>query len=317
MNIQGWEINEKILPHWDNRERIPYCEDYLFESPTADVACLIYSVAEVRMMDYRGFCAVYKNKQSPKLVLNVSYINFDPYVHFSRDGNLIFLKATYRTGKRFILVLDLIEKSYAVVHFSPAALYEIEELDNGVFDLFFDEITLKACPEAERFNHTKVDCKNLRFRKWDVLENGGELNLQQRGIKYFFKSKEKIWRESIDKLEAYAISAQEFVDLNRNKVLYYYSPFKTDKYGHTKLFSMQNDSIEGKYFPAFSSFASCMDYIKIKNEPHVIFKAKLKDLMKMMDSNPYTHHLGIVIDPHTEFVAIPNTVRVTPKSLRY
>lgn len=106
MNIAGWEYGFESLPRWENREVMKDCKDYLTESGDASRACLIYSVTEVGMMNYLGFCAIFQNKENPELLLHIPYVNFEPYAKFSKDGKLLFLKALYRYGKRFILVID-------------------------------------------------------------------------------------------------------------------------------------------------------------------------------------------------------------------
>ena len=320
MELKGWNIDAEKLPCWDNRETILDCRDYLYESPTGDAACLIYSVAEVSMLKYWGFCAIYKNRQAPELALCVRYVNFAPYARFSRDGNLVFLKATYRAGVRFILILDLKKEVYATVKFMPHNMeYDIREGDSGVFYTVFDPCAIEndVCL-AKLFHGTKIDPARLRWRKWSALSDGGDLHLQERGPRHFFKCKETIWRESKDKLRLGAISAQEFVDVNRDKVLYHFSPFKTDEYGHTRASLLKYIEFEGCYLPVFSTRESCVDFLECRGERRVIYKTRLKKLMQVMDAHYPMRDWGIVIDPHHEdWIAIPNTVRVTPKSLRY
>ena len=321
MNIQGWELHPETLPHWDNRDIFPSCEDHLFESPDGDTATLIYSVIEARMLDYRGFCAVYRDKQSPKLLLSIRYVNFVPFAHYSKDGNVIFLKASYRGGKRFLLVLDLKKEAYAVIHFSPPCLgYGIREGDNRVFTVCFTDDQLRADERLAELDGTKIDSRELKWRKWTALAEGEDLNLQGRGLKCLFESKEKIWRESLKQVRLGCISAQEFVDVNRNKVLYWCSPFRMDAYGHVRIFALENPDMDGRYLPVFSSREACIDYLECRGEGKLsqgIRRSRLKDVMKFLDSGPTTRDCGVVVDPHEAFVAIPPGVRVTPNSLRY
>lgn len=320
MNLQGWNINSESLPYWNNRETMLDCRDYLYESPTGDAACLIYSVTEVGMLKYWGFCAIYKNQQAPEMALCVRYVNFAPYARFSKDGNLVFLKATYRAGVRFILVLDLKKEVYATLKFAPSNMeYDIREGDDGAFYTVFDKRTLQddVCL-AKLFHGTKIDPAHLRWRKWTALADGGDLHLQERGLRHFFRSKESIWKESMAKMRLDAISGQEFVDVNRDKILYFFLPFKTDERGHTYARPLANTAFEGRYLPAFSTREACVDYLECRGEKYVIYKARLKKLMQVMDEHYPMREWGIAIDPHhEESIAIPNTVRVTPKSLRY
>jgi len=270
-------------------------------------------------MNHRGFCAIYKNRQAPELALCVRCVNFRPYAQFGKDGNLIFLKATYRAVGNFILVLDIKKETYATVKFAPPSIdYDIREGNGGIFYAVFSDHALSNDARLTAFHGTRIDPSRLRFRKWGALSDGGDLHLQERGLRHFFKSKESIWKESTDKLRLGAISAQEFVDVNRNKILYFFSPLKTDVYGHTRAFPLANTGLEGRYLPAFSTREACVDYLECRGERCAIYKARLQKIMRIMDEHYPMREWGIVINPHhEEYIAIPNTVRVTPKSLRY
>ena len=321
MNIQGWEFDPALLPHWDNHTAFPHCEDHLFASPNGDAAALIYSVLEVGMLNYRGFCAIYHRKTEPILRLAIRYVNFWPFAHFSKDGNYVFLKAFYRGGVRFLLVLDIKREAYAVVPFSPPNIsYTVTEEENGVFTLAFPEEQLRGNPALAEFNATRVDINGLKWRSWSALAEGGDLNLQERGWKFFFTSKEKIWRESLKQLELGALSSQQFVDLNRCKALYWIYPLRVDKYGHTQVMALANTDFDGQYIPVFSSYEAYVDYLACRGEAHLavqIRRIRLKDLFAFLDSGYPQRDYGLVIDPHGEFIAIPPGMRITPKSLRY
>lgn len=321
MNVQGWEIHPQKLPYWDNHRVFPYCEDHLYESPDGGSAVLIYSVIEVGMMNYQGFCAVYQNRTAPVLRLAIRCVNFAPFAQYSHDGALVFLKASYRRGKRFLLVLDLKKETYAVVHFSPSNMsYGIKEGDDGLFSVQYPDGQLRSDGCPTKLNGYGIDPRALTWRRWTPLAEGGELNLQERGLKYFFASKERIWRETLEQVSLGCISAQEFVDRNRNKALYWYSPFRADAYGHVKIMAMENTELPGRYLPVFSSRAACVDYLECRGETHTveqIRKTSLKNVMRFLDANPMTRDYGVVVDPHEAFVAIPPGVRVTPGSLRY
>ena len=321
MNIQGWELDPSLLPHWDNHFAFPHCEDHLFESPDGEAAALIYSVLEVDMLNYRGFCAIYTRKTDPLLCLAIRFVNFWPYAHFSKDGNLIFLKVFYRGGVRFLLVLDRQRKAYAVVQFSPPNLsYTITEEGNGIFILTFPEEQLRSNPRLANFNAACVDISGLKWKSWEALAEGGELNLQERGLKFIFASKEKIWRESLKQLSLGALSDQQFVDLNRSKVLYWINPLRVDKYGHTQVMALANTDFDGRYVPVFSSYEAYVDYLESRGESHLVVqirRIRLKNLFAFLDSGYPQRDYGLVIDPHGDFIAISPYLRVTPKSLRY
>ena len=69
--------------------------------------------------------------------------------------------------------------------------------------------------------------------------------------------------------------------------------------------------------PVFSTLEACVDYLECRGEKQTIYRKRVKDIMKFLDSGYPMRNYGVVIDPHLKFVAIPHTVRVTPKSLRY
>ena len=317
MNISGWNFDFTTLPYWNNRDSV-YCEDHLFESPNSEYACLIYSVTEVRMLSYYGFCAVFDNKENPSLILNIKYVNFEPYAYFSKDGELLFLKATYRYGKQFILVLNLKKKVFSVVHFCAPLYYDILQKNDGVFEIVFDEKTMQSDSRAKQISDTCIKLKDMRWRSWKILEDGGNLNLQNRNFWNLFKSANKIWEESLKKFSLGQMSSQEFIDQNRNKILYYCLPFDTKENGKSVFSPMKNSTLEGDFFPAFTTIEFCKDYLeKSGRGPHVIIKGKLKDIMKSLDSHYLLRHWGVVIDPYNDFVGIPPGMRITPKSLRY
>lgn len=321
MYIDGWELHAETLPYWENHQTFPYCEDHLFESPKGDTACLIYSVIEARMMDYWGFCAVYSGKQNPELRLSIRYVNFSPFAQYSKNGNFIFLKANYRIGKKFLLALNLEKEAYAIIHFSPPCIgYGIEEGDDGVFTVRFTDEQLRGDGRLPELDGTKIDLQKLKWHKWTALSEGDDLNLQERSLKCLFECKEKIWQESLKQVRLGCISAQEFVDRNRDKVLYWYSPFRKDAYGHVKAFALETPDMNGRYLPVFSTRETCVDYLESRGEAHLvgqIRRTRLKNVMKFLDENPFTRDYGVVVDPHEVFVAISPSVRVTPKSLRY
>ena len=318
MNLSGWEFDYTSLPHWDNHEKFAYCEDHVYESPDAKHACVLYSVIEARMMDYMGFCAILQNKDAPELLLNIPYVNFGQYAKFSKDSKLVFLKAIYRYGKRFILVLNLQKRAYAVVHFCAPVWYEIQESDDGTFHITFDPKQAKEDQRIQRIKNTLIDPSNLKWRKWKPLAEGGELHLQKRGgWRDRFKSPDEIWNETLDLVMSEQILVQEFVDLNQKKTLYSFVPFTQREDGKWFSNAMKNDQFSGDYFPVFTTLEACRDYLNLNGMQHVIIKGDLKSVMEALDAHPYTRDWGVVIDPYGDYVGIPPGVRITPKSLRY
>lgn len=318
MNLSGWEFDFAGLPNWDNRETFLDCKDYLIESPDAAYACLLYSVTEASMMNYIGFCAVLENKNAPSLLINIRYVNFEPYAKFSRDGRILFLKAHYRYGKRFILILNVEKKTYAVAHFCAPVWYEIQESDAATFEIVFDPKQAREDRRIARIKNTVIDLHTLKWRKWRPLAEGGELHLQTGGRwRDRFKSPDQIWAETLDLVISQQIAVQEFVDLNRKKTLYHFVPFTQREDGKWCSNAMKNDQCPGEYLPVFTTLEACAEYLKMNGMQHVIFKSDLKGVMAKLDATPYTHNWGVVIDPWGDYIGIPPGVRITPKSLRY
>ncbi len=317
MNIKGWNIDPTVLPDRELKTNTAL-KEYLFESSHSDVACFIYSEITDHSGELPGACAVYENKRSPELLLPIRMLGFLPYAFFSEDGNLIFLKAFMRYSIRFVLVLNLAERSYAIINYSPRNWnYRIEEKGEGFFEVGFDEETLSTDPLLESFNKTEIDCAKLNFRSWIALAEGGDLGIQERGLKYFLANKKRIWNESLEKFKLGGMSEQFFVDTNRDLKLYYINVFKVDEYGHTKLLALENTEFGGKYFPVFTTLVGCIDFLRSNGIESPIYRSRLKNIMKMMDRGYPLHSLGIVIDPYGFSVSLPKDLRVTPKSLRY
>ena len=81
--------------------------------------------------------------------------------------------------------------------------------------------------------------------------------------------------------------------------------------------AMKNEQFPGDYQTAFTTLEACQSYLELNGMQHVIIKGTLKDMMQSIDSNPYTHYWGVVIDPYSDYVVIPPRIRITPRSLRY
>ena len=318
MNINGWKFDPSVLPEWDVRSQAEV-KDYLFESSHSDNAVLIYSEVHNRgEVRYWGQGAVYENKKSPELLLSIRYLGFYPYSFFSTDGNLIFLKAFTRYGIRFVLVLNLAEKAFAIFNYGPPNInYKVEDKGEGFFELVFDEEELAVDSTLEAFNRTEIDCGKLIFKSWTALSEGGDLNIQERGLKYFFANKKKIWNDSLEKFKLGGMSPQLFVDLNRDMPLYYINVFKVDEYGHTKLLALENPDVGGKFFPVFTTLEGCIEFLRRNKIESKIFRSRMKNIMKMMDRGYPLHRLGMVIDPYGYSISLPRGLRVTPKCLRY
>ncbi len=320
MDLKGWEYDCDSLPFWKDRR-----ESHLFELPNADLACLRYYTVDTFARTTRDFCAILSQKRKPVLLLHILEIEISPEACLSRDLRYLILRARYRREKSFLLLLDLAEKKFAVEHVVPIHReYSIEEREDGIFDLLIcgqDPTTLESTAEnawLQGSMRRTFSLKAKRWRDWSALSEGRELNLQQRSLFSVFKSRERIWRESVELVRFGMISAQEFVDRNQSKHLYFTSPFVVEKNGKVKAVSIQNEVFAGHYLPAFTTKEACIAYYRAQNwESVALCRATLKRLMRTMDAHYVTHEWGIVINPNGSSLVIPPGVRVTPKSLRY
>lgn len=119
MHMTDWNCNFSELPGWDQRETFHDAYDEFHELPRKDLLCCVYSIVERRMLDYRGYLALFQNKSAPELVLNISEYTFCPTFFASEDGNLIFLQPCVylpKFSKAFypVLILDIEKKRFSV-----------------------------------------------------------------------------------------------------------------------------------------------------------------------------------------------------------
>lgn len=326
MEIGGWNFEYTTLPHWSDREEYP-CTDCMLESPNGEVGCLIYSIPEVE--NALGYCAILSNKAQPALLLSILEIVFDKAVTFSRDQRFLILRARYRRDKWFLLILDLAEQKYSVEHTVPIARqYSIEERADGEFEILVEGRSPMALSGVSVENAwLQGTMRRLfsvhgkrRWRSWRDLAEGADLNLQERSFFSIFRSREHIWRESLELVAFGMITAQEFVDRNQSKRLWFPSPFRVGPSGRVQAISMQNVEFDGRFLPAFTTEEACLAHCRAQNwdSSVMLCRASLKRLMQTMDSHYLTRTWGIIIDPDGKrSLMIPPGVRVTPKSLRY
>lgn len=150
MLIQGWNFDFESLPYWDNHDKIPYVTDDLFQNEISNVACIIYSIAEVRMCHSIGFLAILRNKENPELLLNITNFCFPKQeITFSSDGNIVFLQAQiyFRENHsvEYPLLLINIKNpgfSYIRTHHNPSC-FRIKERDTLAFTVEADDFQVK------------------------------------------------------------------------------------------------------------------------------------------------------------------------------
>lgn len=143
MLTTDWEFDFSLLPHWDNRKKIPYVYDEYYEVVSSDILCCIYSIAEVKMDDYLGFLAILKGKENPTVLLNVSKdFCFCNRFDSSKDGRFVFLQPSIYNDSLYrpILIIDILNNVFSFVetdNINPS--YKIVELDKHTFKIEANE----------------------------------------------------------------------------------------------------------------------------------------------------------------------------------
>lgn len=182
MKTTDWKFDFSSLPHWDNRNSIPYVYDEFFDIPQSDTLCCIYSIAEVSMSNYLGFLAIIKNKEKPELFLNITEgINFCPNISVNPDGNLIFLQASIYNKdthaiKRPILIIDISKQVFSYVstdNYNPC--YEVVELKKNVFRIKADADQKKSDKRLNELCKKKIRINRLTWHDLSELSSLPEM----------------------------------------------------------------------------------------------------------------------------------------------
>ena len=176
MKTTDWKFDFSSLPHWDNREKLPWVYDEYFEIPQSDMLCCLYSIAEVSMLNYQGFLAVLKNKENPELVLNLADA-FPFCVNFSAsaDGNLLFLQPSLYdrdTNRcvRPVLILDIRNNRFSYLktdNYCPA--YQVVQKKPHLFVIEADASQRKDIRQLAALHGKKIRTRWLRWYGMDKL----------------------------------------------------------------------------------------------------------------------------------------------------
>ena len=176
MRTSDWKYDFATLPRWDNREKFCGVYDEYYEIPQSDTLCCLYSIYEVSMLDYLGFLAILKNKDNPKLVLNITEkMNFCVNFSASEDGNLIFLQPSIYdpvTNRclRPVLILDIQKSRFAYIKTSNYCTdYQVLQKKPNVFVIEADEHQQKNNRHLAALHGRKIWTRWLRWHKMDKL----------------------------------------------------------------------------------------------------------------------------------------------------
>ena len=118
MRTTDWNYDFLSLPCWNDREKLWDVYDEYHEVPQSDLLFCLYSIAERRMLDYRGYLAIFRNKTNPELVINISEYTFCQTFFANKAGSLICLQPCVYIRKQNrtiypILVVDIENNCFA------------------------------------------------------------------------------------------------------------------------------------------------------------------------------------------------------------
>lgn len=179
MTGTDWNFDFSSLPKYDTREKLPFVYDRFFEIAESDALCGIYSIVEASMLNYIGALILLKNKEEPRVLLNVfEEINFTDNFSRSKDGRYIFLQAniwddTNQRIDRPIIIFDLLNELFAVYKTpNHNTTYEIVEIKKGVFQATADETQKKHDKQLRKLTRRKI---RLKWQSWRRIEEFGKI----------------------------------------------------------------------------------------------------------------------------------------------
>lgn len=187
MKTTDWKFDFSSLPHWDNRNSIPFVYDEFFDIPQNNTLCCIYSIAEVSMCNYVGFLAIIKNKEKPELFLNITEgITFCPNVSVNTDGNLIFLQPSIydkdtNTIKRPILIINISKHVFSyIVTDNHNPCYKVVELSKNVFKIDADTYQKKVDKRLNALSRKKIRINRLKWHSLAELDSLPKISSEKR-----------------------------------------------------------------------------------------------------------------------------------------
>ncbi len=158
-----WDFDFESLRNFNSRN--PFTYDKFYPIPQSDALCCIYAISEVRMGWHQGFLAILKDKNSPKLILNIAEkINFRDNFNVDKSGKLIFLQAMIYFGETGeincpILIIDLEKEKFTYIETDNVnSTYTVEDAGDLVFEIKADEIQ-KSDPALASLCDKKLDLK--------------------------------------------------------------------------------------------------------------------------------------------------------------
>lgn len=178
MRETDWKFDFSTLPHWENRNSVPYVYDEFLELPQSDTLCCIYSVAEVSMGNYLGFLAIIKNKKNPSLFLNIAKrFNFSDNISANSKGSLIFLQPSIyyketNSVKRPILIIDIEKECFSYLDTDNCnPCYKVAEKNENVFAIVADGYQKKYDKRLNALSKKKIRINRLIWHELAELDS--------------------------------------------------------------------------------------------------------------------------------------------------
>ena len=172
MNINGWDYPFESLPNWDRRNTLynAYGYDRLYENKQMNMAVLLYSVAEVSMCYCAGFLAIFRNKNAPKLVLQVKHSFYEKDVMFSSDAKYAFaIPGRYTQG---IFIFDLEKETFAFFNIISSSIQMcVKEIGGNKFIITFDESQMRNSEKNKKLHGTKIDIDLLKWHPFKQIDS--------------------------------------------------------------------------------------------------------------------------------------------------
>ena len=175
MEINGWEYDYTHLPHWKLREKFHSAFDMMCENEQMDTAVLIYSIVETRMCYQEGFLLILKNKETPKIILNVTEGAFlyDKIV-FSLSGRFAFIISSLYDKGWPVFIFDLLAQRFSCFQVVTNNIsFSIEEVNETLFAIIADKWQMEHDDSSllRELNGTQIVIDKLKWLPFERIDS--------------------------------------------------------------------------------------------------------------------------------------------------
>lgn len=165
-NAHAWNVDLKIIYGnlWKDKKKFYLREDW-YESPDKNLAGLLYGIMEIGVSKEIGRLAVFRGKQEPELVANLSRLEcwhlYDSSVQFGK-GSLFFIH-------RFVSRFNRLSIQICALDMERRELASVDRLDENFYHVRHESATryaFKKMNPDSTAGETLIDMKEL---KWEPL----------------------------------------------------------------------------------------------------------------------------------------------------